>query len=171
MNEPTLYIMCGLPFSGKTVLAQKLSDRFGFPIVGIDNIKEERGFSWEENEKVTAEVWKSIFDESYKRTLAYLQTSTSVIYDSANQDRTSRDRLRKLAQSGNLDSKVILVDVPEDEIRKRWLKNQETKERFHLPEKYLQAAIDAFEKPTPDENVLTYNQSADLETWMASGFH
>src|SRR6266852_5406016 len=120
MNEPTLYIMCGLPFSGKTVLAQKLSDRFGFPIVGIDNIREERGFSWEENAKVTAEDWKAIFDESYERTLAYLKERQSVIYDSANQDRVSRNRLRSLAQRGKANSKVILVDVPEDEIRQRW---------------------------------------------------
>jgi len=167
---PVLYIMCGLPFSGKTVLAQTLSRRFGLPIVGIDNIREERGFTWEENVKVTAEDWKAIFDVSYERTLAYLKERKSVIYDSANQDRISRDRLRNLAQRGKSIAKVILVDVPEGEIRKRWLNNQATKERFHLPEKYLQAAIDTFEKPTEDENVITYRQSIDLETWTADKF-
>src|SRR5258708_7804853 len=124
MSEPILYIMCGLPFSGKTTLAQELSKRFGIAIVGIDNIREERGFSWLENEKVTAEDWKSIFDESYKRTLAHLEEHKSVLYDSANQDRISRDRLRQIAHYGEVSSKVIFLDVPEGEIRKRWIKNQ-----------------------------------------------
>src|SRR5713226_7177230 len=166
MNSPILYIMCGLPFSGKTVLTNELSKRFGFQIVCIDTIREEKGFSWEDNDKVTSDDWKNIFDESYARTLRYLGEGKSVIYDSANQDRVSRDRLRKLAKSGNFESKVIFVDMAVDEVRKRWLKNQETKERFHLPEKFLQAAIDTFEKPTPDENVLAYHQSMDLETWI-----
>src|SRR5258707_7365859 len=109
MNEPVLYIMCGLPFSGKTTLAQTLSRRFRFPLVAIDTIREERGFTWEDNAKVTVEDWKGIFHESYKRTLEYLEERKSVLYDSANQDRVSRDRLRDLAQSGNFTSKVILV--------------------------------------------------------------
>lgn len=170
MLEPILYIMCGLPFSGKTTLAQALTRQLGFPIVGIDNIREERGFSWEDNAKVTAEDWKSIFNESFERTLAYLKDHKCVIYDSANQDRASRDRLRNLAQTGNFNSRVIFVNVPEDEIKRRWLKNQETNERFHLPEKYLQAAIDTFEKPADDENVVVYNPNIDLDTWIADTF-
>ena len=162
--------MCGLPFSGKTVLATELSKRFGFQVVGIDTIREEKGFSWEDNDRVTSDDWKNIFEESYARTLRYLAAGQGVLYDSANQDRASRDRLRKLAKSGNFESKVILVDVAVNELRARWLKNQATKERFHLPEKFLQAAIDTFEKPTSDENVLTYRQLMDVETWIADKF-
>jgi predicted ATPase len=29
-SKPTLYILCGLPFSGKTTLARALADRCGF---------------------------------------------------------------------------------------------------------------------------------------------
>src|SRR5229473_1887259 len=96
MNAPTLYIMCGLPFSGKTVLATELSKRLDYQIVSIDSIREEKGFSWEDNDKVTSDDWENIFDESYARTLRYLGEGKSVIYDSANQDRISRDRLRTL---------------------------------------------------------------------------
>jgi broad-specificity NMP kinase len=30
MSEPTLYILCGLPFAGKTTLAKELVKHFGF---------------------------------------------------------------------------------------------------------------------------------------------
>jgi len=158
--------MCGLPYSGKTVLAEELSGRLGFPIVGIDNIREERGFSWEDNEKVTPGEWKSIFEESYMRTMKFLNEGKSVIYDSANLDRESRDRLRLLVKDGNFETKVILVDISEAEVRRRWLKNQSTKERFHLPEKYLQIAVDTYERPTDDENLISYDQTVNKEGWI-----
>lgn len=160
--KPTLYIMCGLPFSGKTILAQKISDKLGYPIVSIDTIREEHGFTWEENEKVIAKDWEEIFNESYSTTSKHLKSGQSVIYDSANQDRISRDKLRKLAEKSNANTKVIFLDVHEEEIRRRWAENQVTKERFHLPEKYLQAAIDTLEKPLISENVVNYNQNMNL---------
>ncbi len=112
-EKPTLYILCGLPFSGKSRLARELSQRFGFPIVSIDTIRENRGFSWEENEKVTIEDWKSIFEESYQVTLSLLRSGKNVLYDSANQDRVSRDKLRSLVAEGGFPTKVIFLDVSE----------------------------------------------------------
>ena len=167
---PTLYILCGLPFSGKTVLAKQLTDKLGFAVVGIDAIRENRGFSWEDNEKVTTEDWQSIFQESYDRTLALLARGKSIIYDSANQDRISRDRLRALAAKGGYPTRVIFMDVPEREVRGRWLQNQKSGQRFHLPEKWFQAAIDTFEPPTADENVIRYNQRMDFEKWVQEHF-
>lgn len=36
MKTPRLYILCGLPFSGKTTLAKKLEKRLGFVLIDID---------------------------------------------------------------------------------------------------------------------------------------
>ena len=38
MSEPTLYILCGLPFAGKTTLAKELVKHFGFVHIDIDQI-------------------------------------------------------------------------------------------------------------------------------------
>lgn len=40
-NKPTLYILCGRPYSGKTTLARELARRFGFEIVSMDKIMEQ----------------------------------------------------------------------------------------------------------------------------------
>ncbi len=99
--------MCGLPFSGKTVLAQKLGKCFDIPIISIDQIREEFGYSWEDNERVTAADWDKVFTEMYKRLGQHLDNKQSIIYDSANQDRGSRDDLRAFAQKHHAKTKVI----------------------------------------------------------------
>jgi predicted kinase len=37
------YILCGLPFAGKSTLAVALRQRFGYTIIAIDAINHERG--------------------------------------------------------------------------------------------------------------------------------
>ncbi len=171
MNKPTLYILCGLPFSGKTTLVSKLSKSLRYPIVSIDDIRFERGFEWS-NKPLSDTQWKDIFEESYNRTLSYLKEGKSVLYDSANQDRASRNRLKAVVVSDKFPAKVILLDVDVEVVRKRWLKNQSAKEqkRFHIPKIFFQQALDAFERPTEDENVVIYNQSMDLKQWINENF-
>ncbi len=36
MKTPRLYILCGLPFAGKTMLAKELEKRVGFVLIDID---------------------------------------------------------------------------------------------------------------------------------------
>jgi adenylate kinase family enzyme len=43
MSESKLYILCGLPFAGKTTLAKELVKRFGFVHIGIDQINTNFG--------------------------------------------------------------------------------------------------------------------------------
>lgn len=153
--KPTLYIMCGLPYSGKTMLAQSMSKQQNLPVVSIDAIREERDLSWEDNERVTKADWDTIFAEVYTRLAQHLDAGQSVIYDSANQDRASRDELRAFAIQHHSNTQVIYLDVPIETSMSRWQQNQATKKRFHLPKKWLQAAIDTLEPPTVDENVTS----------------
>lgn len=171
MQEPTLYIMCGLPFSGKTVLTKELVSRLGFEYVNVDEIKFAHGFEWKEDSDITLKEWEKIFDESYQESLDYLHKGKSVVYDCANQDRASRDKLRKVAAEGNFPTKVIWLDISEEVVRERWSKNKTTKERFDLPERLFQSAIDTYQRPTEDENVIKFNLSTNLEEWIKANFH
>lgn len=170
MNKPTLYIFCGLPFSGKTVLTKKLTEKLGFASVNIDDIKFAHGYEWADDDRVPDEAWDKIFQESFDKTLEYLTQGKSVLYDCANQDRFSRDRLRGVATKGDFLTKVIHVDTPVTTVRERWLKNKTTKERFDLPEKIFQEAIDSYEPPTEDENTIVYNPSEVAEEWIEKHF-
>ncbi len=166
MKKPILYIFCGLPFSGKTTLAKEiLKTRPDLVFVSIDDIKFAHGFLWSEGERMTTEEWQKIFDESYEKTQRALKDGKSVLYDSANQSRISRDTLREIAKEVGADSKVIFMNISEKIVRERWRQNQESKERFHLPERFFNAAFDNYEPPTEDENLVVFNQSDDITKW------
>jgi len=165
-----LYIFCGLPFSGKTTLANEIIKRVELIFVSIDDIKFAHGFSWTENENMTAEEWQRIFDESYQKTKDALRAGKSVLYDSANQDRTSRDRLRKIAQEAGAEVKVIFMNVPEQTVRERWLRNVNSKKRFHLPERFFNAAFTNYEPPTQDENVIEFHIGDEVTEWIKKVF-
>lgn len=97
MPKPVLYILCGLPFARKTVLAKRLHAGFGYPVVNIDDIKLAHGFPWAEHSPITSADWERIIDESYDQTRAPLRGGQSVVYDCANLDGEGRDFLRDLA--------------------------------------------------------------------------
>lgn len=171
MEEPTLYILCGLPFSGKTILTKKLAGVLDYEIVNIDDIKFAHGFQWTDDDRMTESDWKRIFDESYEMALKNLGIGKSVLYDCANQDRAARDELRKVAAKGNFPTKVIWLDIPIETIKSRYIKNKETKERFDLPERIFQAALDTYEPPTIDEDVYRFDGNVPVELWIEKIFN
>ena len=166
MPRPTLYILCGLPFSGKSVLARRLCARFGYPVVNIDEIKLAHGFPWTEDSPITPADWERIFGESYERTRALLQGGHSVIYDCANLDRSGRDTLRNVAEKAGCASRLIWVDVPADVARERWRRNRQTRQRFDLPEALFESALAAFERPSADEGAVVYALTDDVHAWI-----
>ena len=170
MNIPTLYILCGLPFSGKTVLTKQLVEKLDFAKVNIDDIKFSHGYEWADDDHVPDKAWDKIFKESHEQTIKYLKEGKSVLYDCANLDLPSRDKLRKLASDNGFSAKLIFVDVPLETVKERWQANRTSKERFDLPDGIFQAALDSWEPPTKDENPIRYTQEMELETWIKENF-
>lgn len=148
--KATLHILCGLPYSGKSVLAKKLHKKYGWKIVEIDEIKMRHGFAdvWQEME---AKDWDEIFDESFEAIKQELRAGKSVIYDSANLTKESRDKLRDIAKKFSAETRLIFLDISTEEAISRWRENQEKKFRHHLPEWALKAAVKSFQPPAPGE--------------------
>jgi len=163
---PTLYILCGLPYSGKTFIAKNLIRKFDWSYVSIDIIRERLGFSWEENDKVTDTDWRHIFEQSYEDMINKLKSGKSVVYDSTNHDFDSREKLRAYAVQAGYDAKVIFIDVPPELVWERWKQNQATNKRSHISKELVQWTIDHFETPNEEENVISYEPSMNLEDWI-----
>ena len=155
--QSTLYIMCGLPFSGKTTIAKQLAKKQEFSVVSVDDIRESLGFYWEKNE-ASKDDWEKIFKTVELKITSLLKSGNNVIYDSANQDKASRIKFKELAISLGVKSRVVFVDTPMKVILERYSSNLNSKERFHLPEKYFNAAVNTFEPPTEDEDVIKPEQ-------------
>ncbi len=166
-QKPTLYILCGLPYAGKTFIAKSLVRKFGWGYVSIDIIREQLGFTWEENDKVAGDDWRRIFEMSYNNMINKLNRGKSVIYDSTNHDFDSREKLRTYAKESGYDAKVIFIDTPVEIIWKRWQQNQGNNMRSHISKELVQGTIDHLDVPTEEENVVLREPSMDIDKWMS----
>jgi len=158
-----LYTLTGLPYSGKTTLTEELVKRFGFSSVSMDDIIDQKGY---EVEKMTQEDWNLVYSEGYGKLKKLLLEGRTVVLDLGNLKRSERKTAKEIAESLGSDHKLIYLDISIDGIEDRWKKNSNTKERGQLERSTLDRALNMFEKPTPDEDFVIYNQDMDLDKWV-----
>ena len=170
MNETVLLIFCGLPFAGKTTLANELVKHFGWVRVDLDEINSERGLRELSNDEISNEDWKETYRISYEQTELRLREGRTVINDTANFTREQRDKLRAIAEKVGTDSIVIYVNIPESVARQRWQSNRQTKERYDVRDEDFTEVADNFQPPTPDEHVISYDGSLSIESWIHEYF-
>lgn len=134
---PVLYVLCGIPGSGKTTLAHQLAEQHGATVHSIDDIPG----SWGNRD----------IDGSFRRQWIYnisadLQNGSSVVCDST--ALTSISRKWILKKISDFDCKKILVMkvVPVEEC----LRRNENRER-KVPEEHIRRCAKFIECPTPDE--------------------
>lgn len=155
--------MTGLPYSGKTTLTKELVKSFGFSVVSMDDIMEERHL---DSATMVQDDWNAVYSEAYEKLKKLLKEGKTVVIDCGNLPVHERETPRKIAESLGVTAKLIYVNTSKEEILRRWKENQTTKERGHLEETGLNFAFDLFEEPTEIEHPIIYNQSMDLDTWL-----
>lgn len=161
-DRPTLYIFCGLPFSGKTTAARELARRLGYPRIDLDEINTRHGRGLGAV-PIAPYEWTETYEESYQDLDALLSEGSSVIYDATNFTREQRDRLRGIADARGAATRVIYLDVPEAEARALWRRNRETRARYDVRDEDYALVVDNFQAPDDDENVVRYDPRMGIE--------
>ena len=118
MNEVGLYMLCGLPFAGKTTLAQELVKRFGFWHISIDQINTSFGVGLHAS-PISPDEWDSTYNEAYKQLEMALKSRQTVIFEGANYTKELRDRLRTIADRRGAITGVIFIEIPVSVARQR----------------------------------------------------
>ncbi len=170
MHKLYLYILCGLPFAGKTTLAKELVHRLGIKRVAIDDINSERGI-WDDEKGLSSEEWDKTYQEAYQRIATYLSRGEGVVDDSANFIREQRNRLRAIAKQYDASTCVIFVDVSPAEVRRRWQENRQTGVRNDVRDDDFAHVVEYFVPPTEDENVLRYDGTMSPGEWIQHIFN
>lgn len=165
MKKPCLYILCGLPFAGKTTLA-KILERSGISRIAIDDINTERGV-WNDEMGMSPEEWTNIYNEAYWRIDLLLSQQKSVVNDSVNYTKELRDRLRAIAEAYHARTVVIYVDIPVAEAQRRWRENRQIAGRIDVQDSDFAEVLDHFEPPTEDEHMVRYDSSVPVEDWIS----
>ena len=164
-----LYILCGLPFAGKSTLALALARRFGWVIISIDAINHERGLG-QNATPITLAQWDETYAEAYHRLSAALAAQQTVIFDAVSFTRTQRDDLRAIAAERGAATRVIYLDAPVAVCRGRWLDNRATGARSDVREEDFEHVVTRFEPPLASEDPLIYDQSEAAHCWIERTF-
>ncbi len=169
LNEPCLYILCGLPFTGKTTLARALEQQLGIALVELDDINSVRGVGLR-GEAISPEEWDRTYAEAYRQLDTLLAAGQSVLFDAASFTKAQRDFLRILAGKRGASSLVIYLDVSEVEARQRWLQNRATGARYDVRDEDFAQVVNFFEPPTPEEQAVYYRPSQPADEWIQQTF-
>lgn len=166
-----VFIMSGLPFSGKTTLSKSLANHLGIPRISFDEtwleIEKEKG-SIPGSDSV--EQWRYICKVCEEKAKHLLGGGTSVVYDNLGSTREQREKIKKLADEVRAESRVIYVDITKDEVTKRRERNLTAKERAQVSDENFDNALKQFEPPTEGENHLSYRPTEEIKVWLEREF-
>jgi predicted kinase len=144
---PTLYVLIGLPGSGKSHWAQTNAHRIGAVVVGSDEVRAElqaRGENPHNGDAVFAEV--------ERRARAYLQADRSVILDATHYQRRYRNYAIDLAHQLRVPCVGVWFDAPLDEVLRR--NGWRTGDRFgaqRVPDYTIREMAAHFDPPGRDD--------------------
>ena len=79
---PTVFLMCGLTFSGKTTVAKRIASDFGCDYLSLDDINDERGL-WG-GHGIPAEEWERTHQIALERMSERLEQGSCVVVDDTN---------------------------------------------------------------------------------------
>lgn len=149
--EPTLYIFCGIPGSGKTTLSKHLEYKRKCIRISTDEIKL---LFIQHNQKYSI---RDLFFIQYMLVEKFLKSNYSVIADSNSDKETYRQLLKSIAAKTNSNYKTIYCDVTlEVAISRMKLRKQikHARKNFFVSEDRLKKYMFELEKP---KNAVTIN--------------
>jgi len=158
-----LYIITGLPFSGKSTLAKELVKRFQFERTSVDKMMNKQHL---EAQYMSQSDWNLVYSEAYQELELLLKLGKTVVFDGGSLLKSERDRLKKIAEMCGVPWKLIYVNTPKEEIIKRRKRNLKTKERDQLTDEVMNKAFSMFEEPQIDENFILFNSKINLKEWI-----
>jgi predicted kinase len=135
----TLFMLCGLPGSGKTSLARRLEAR-GALALSLDDWMVARGADDELSAEVAQEQWQTA--------AAALQAGRDVVLDWGFDSRQERDEIRARAAEIGAEARLLFLDLPKPELYRRLA----MREWPSVSAEDLDRWSGEFEVPAPDEN-------------------
>ena len=165
---PTLYLLCGMPFSGKTTLGKTIARQLDSSYISLDEINEARGLRG--GDGISIEEWEKTHSIAMSQMQTTMPTSQDIVLDDTNCFRWLRDRFRQLAAEYNYQTTVVFVDVPVSEIWQRMSANQKTQTRHTVKPEIIKEMTKTFESPEEDENVIRYGGKKSINEWVVSNF-
>ena len=130
-KKPLLIIFSGLPATGKTTLARKLSGHFDLPLVSADELKEmmfDRIGNWQD-EKLFDSVSRAAYDLLYHSVGLILSTGQSCILEAFLRSEMAEARIAKLKEKYDCEILQFQLNSNADKIIERYESRHNSTER------------------------------------------
>ena len=163
----TLYLLCGMPFSGKTTISKSVAQYLDISYISLDEINESRGLFG--GEGIPVEEWEKTHHLAMEQLKNLMPSQHDIILDDTNCFRWLRDRFRNLAAGYNYQTTIIFLDIPYAEIEKRIAANNKTQTRNKVKPEIIEQMNQTFEPPQADEKTISYI-GQPINEWIAQNF-
>ncbi len=114
-EQPLLVAMCGLPGTGKSYFAAKLTEQVPFLILETDRLRKVLV----EHPKYTTAEHRRVFRSCYQLIEYYIANGYSVLFDATNLNEEFRTYLYDISESTGAPLAVVHVTAPKDTVRRR----------------------------------------------------
>ena len=159
---PVLIAMCGLGFSGKSVLARSLSQELGIRALSYDyEIYPVYRHLVPPGSSVAAE-YDFVQDIAREQIAAILAGGESLIYDDLLLERDDRRKLAAVAHDYRADLVLVYIDTPLAVIHQRRAENARTPTRADSGEAKLRLDASLLEPPDHTERAIYVRPSDAL---------
>ncbi|MGL5077708.1 MAG: AAA family ATPase, partial [Waterburya sp.] len=113
----SLYLLCGMPFSGKTTLGKSVAKYLDCPYISLDEINEARGLYG--GDGIPVEEWEKTHFLAMQQLHSLMPFEQNIVLDDTNCFRWLRDRFRDYGTQYGYQTTLIFLDVPLAEIWSR----------------------------------------------------
>ena len=162
---PSVYVLCGLAFAGKSTAARRIAAELGAGLVGLDAIHEERGLF--PGGDLDARNWEETGRIALERTKIILRRGRSAVVDDTFSYRFQRDRFRQVAVEEGSGFLILFMDTPEEEAAARIAANRLDPTRSDVLPHVVDYIRAEFEPPAADEPFVRLTSHHDVERWLA----
>ena len=162
----TVYMMLGLPGSGKTTLCNQLSNELGIARFSLDEEYFARVPNVQQEER-DFEIERQIAESIKERLAVLVRNGQSAVLDFCPWRRSQRTEYYQFIEALGATPLVYYLPVERDELLRRLeLRNAEKNSTFQfMTAGMLTEFFDRFDPPTEDENVRTMGRgSPELRT-------
>jgi predicted kinase len=160
-----LFVLCGLPFAGKSTLARGLTARLGLVHVELDAEHDASGLDLMQRSPTPAE-WLTAYRRAYRRLDQVLAEGRAAVFDATSYRRVDRDRLRRMAAARGVPVTLVYLDVPAEEALRRREANRCRPRRPHVPDGDFARIGGQMEPPALDETAIRYDASLSAGEWI-----
>ena len=175
-TRPTLWVVCGMPASGKSTVADKLSKTLGVKVIRSDVIRKEL-FGLQPYEQINVPFEEGIYSKgasslTYGKLLLLAQEEidkgNSVILDATYSSRHQRSEVLRLAK--DMDTNLMFVECicPEAVLKKRLMERETASSVSDARIQHLQQIKERFEplNEVRDEMHISVDTEKSLEESM-----